>query len=151
MNTSALLIASLTWGCVPKQAPTSSTDSSWRKQQPEPLAPRQFQLPEAQTATLKNGIMVSVVENHEMPLVNVRVAFDQGGWTDTDGQIGLASVTLDMLNEGAGDLDAAGISKATLPTMAGMVTSLSGIFFIAQIESKTRKAIANVEDELPLS
>ena len=46
---------------------------------------------------------------------------------------------------------AAGISKATLPTMAGMVTSLSGIFFIAQIESKTRKAIANVEDELPLS
>jgi biopolymer transport protein ExbB len=45
----------------------------------------------------------------------------------------------------------AGISKATLPTMAGMVTSLSGIFFIAQIESKTRKAIANVEDELPLS
>ena len=46
---------------------------------------------------------------------------------------------------------AAGISKATLPTMAGMVTSLSGIFFIAQIESKTRKAIANVEDELPIS
>ena len=46
---------------------------------------------------------------------------------------------------------AAGISKATLPTMAGMVTSLSGIFFIAQIESKSRKAIANVEDELTLS
>ena len=46
---------------------------------------------------------------------------------------------------------AAGISKATLPTMAGMVTSLSGIFFIAQIETKSRKAIANVEDELPLS
>ena len=46
---------------------------------------------------------------------------------------------------------AAGISKATLPTMAGMVTSLSGIFFIAQIESKSRKAIANVEDELTIS
>ena len=41
--------------------------------------------------------------------------------------------------------------RATLPIMVGMVTSLSGIFFIAQIESKTRKAIANVEDELPLS
>ena len=79
---------------------------------PEPLAPRAFQLPEAQTATLSNGVEVSVVENHEMPLVNVQVAFDQGGWTDDADAVGLASVTLDMLNEGAGDYDAAGISKA---------------------------------------
>jgi predicted Zn-dependent peptidase len=110
MRISPALIAILTLGCVPKtQAPV---DNSWRATTPEPLAPRAFQLPEAQTATLSNGIEVSVVENHEMPLVNVRLAFDQGGWTDKD-HVGLASVTLDMLNEGAGDYDAAGISKAT--------------------------------------
>ena len=92
MRISPALIAILTLGCVPKtQAPV---DNSWRATTPEPLAPRAFQLPEAQTATLSNGIEVSVVENHEMPLVNVRLAFDQGGWTDKD-HVGLASVTLD--------------------------------------------------------
>ena len=66
---------------------------------------------------------------------------------------GMIEVFQVMAFSGGGDARAmaGGVSKATLPTMAGMVTSLSGIFFIAQIESKTRKAIANVEDELPLS
>ena len=34
---------------------------------------------------------------------------------------------------------AAGISKATLPTMSGMVASLSGLFFIAQLESRSKE------------
>ena len=84
-------------------------DTSWRTQTPEPLTPRAFQVPEAQTATLSNGVEVSVVENHEMPLVNVRVAFDQGAWTDIAPMLSAASMTLDMLNEGAGEYDAAGI------------------------------------------
>ena len=98
---------SLSIGCSSKQA----MDTSWRATKPEPLSPRSFQLPEATEGTLSNGVQVFVVENHEMPLVNIRIAFDQGGWTDDAEQVGLASVTLDMLNEGAGALDAAGISK----------------------------------------
>ena len=100
-----LMVSLLAAGCVPKTGDVA--DTSWRTQTPEPLAPRAFQLPEAQTATLSNGVEVSVVENHEMPLVNVRVAFDQGAWTDSADAVGLASVTLDMLNEGAGEYDAA--------------------------------------------
>jgi len=46
---------------------------------------------------------------------------------------------------------AAGISKATLPTMSGMVASLSGLFFIAQLESRSKRAIASVKDQLSLS
>ena len=37
---------------------------------------------------------------------------------------------------------AAGISKATLPTMSGMVASLSGLFFIAQLESRSKREIS---------
>jgi zinc protease len=110
MRIPTMLTALFAMGCGPKTP--SAIDTSWRSAQPAPLAPRAFQLPEAQTATLSNGIAVSVVENHEMPLVNVRIAFDQGGWTDDASLTGLASVTLDMLNEGAGEYDAAGISKA---------------------------------------
>jgi zinc protease len=109
MRFSTLIITAMATGCFAK----NGTDTSWRSTQPEPLEPRAFQLPEASTATLSNGVQVSVVENHEMPLVNIRIAFDQGGWTDDPGSVGLASVTLDMMNEGAGELDAAGISKAT--------------------------------------
>ena len=110
MRTSYLLPFLMAFGCGPKS--TAPTDTSWRATQPAPLPPRAFNLPEAQSGQLSNGIAVFVVENHEMPLVNVRVAFDQGGWAEDPAHTGLASVTLDMLNEGAGDYDAAGISKA---------------------------------------
>ena len=116
-----LVLSSLAAGCGPKTGETP--DTSWRTQTPEPLSPRAFQLPEAQTATLSNGVQVSVVENHEMPLVNVRVAFDQGAWTDNADGVGLASVTLDMLNEGAGEYDAAGISKAAKAIAANLSSS----------------------------
>ena len=117
--TPALSLLALVMACGPKSGDLPK-DTSWRTQQPQPLAPREFQLPEAKSATLSNGVQVSVVENHEMPLVNVRVAFDQGSWTDDSASIGLASVTMDMLNEGAGDLDAAGISKAAKAIAANL-------------------------------
>ena len=45
-----LMVSLLAAGCVPKTGDVA--DTSWRTQTPEPLAPRAFQLPEAQTATL---------------------------------------------------------------------------------------------------
>lgn len=46
---------------------------------------------------------------------------------------------------------ASGISKATLPTMAGMVVALSGLFFITSLERKTDRAVAQLEDNLELT
>ena len=87
--------------------------SDFRKTEPAPLEARPFQLPEAQTGQLSNGVQVTVVENNEVPMVNVRIAFDRGSWNDTVEMAGLASVTLDMLNEGAGEYDASGLSTAS--------------------------------------
>jgi biopolymer transport protein ExbB len=46
---------------------------------------------------------------------------------------------------------AAGISKATLPTMAGMVVALSGLFFINNLERKAKRSVEHLEDGLTLS
>jgi len=96
-----------------------------RKEMPGPLAPRPFQLPEAKTATLSNGLEVLLVENHEVPLVYVNVVVRSGSATDFDGLEGLASVTLDMMDEGAGERSAAAFSKAARKLGAGVSTFAS--------------------------
>ena len=45
---------------------------------------------------------------------------------------------------------AAGVSKATIPTMAGMVVSLSGLFFIAALKRRVRRELRTVSDQLIL-
>ena len=45
-------------------------------------------------------------------------------------------------------LMAGGISKATIPTMAGLVTSLSGILMVNIIERSSNKTIVSVTDDL---
>ena len=46
-------------------------------------------------------------------------------------------------------LMASGISMATIPTMAGMVASLSGLYFGSRLESKAKKAKDELADKLP--
>lgn len=107
-------------GCGPKKAPepvaaaptAPVVDDSWRAQKPAPLSPRPFALPSSEEGALSNGMRVIVAQNHEVPKVYVTLAFQDGGWTDPKGRSGLARAAMDMLNEGAGDLDAEGLSAA---------------------------------------
>ncbi|MEN8720485.1 MAG: MotA/TolQ/ExbB proton channel family protein [Oceanococcaceae bacterium] len=43
---------------------------------------------------------------------------------------------------------AAGISQATLPTMAGMVIALPGLFFFTRLRSRARRAVDQLADQL---
>lgn len=43
---------------------------------------------------------------------------------------------------------AAGVSKATLPTMAGMVVALSGMYLIALLDRWANRAVRRTEDEV---
>ncbi|WP_375203579.1 MotA/TolQ/ExbB proton channel family protein [Hyphococcus sp.] len=45
-------------------------------------------------------------------------------------------------------LMAAGISKATIPTMAGLVASLSGLIFINAFDRNVQKATGQISDDL---
>ncbi len=47
-------------------------------------------------------------------------------------------------------LMASGISMATIPTMAGMVVALSGLYFGNLFDGKARKALVKIEDQMEL-
>ena len=45
---------------------------------------------------------------------------------------------------------ASGVSRATIPTMAGMVGSLSGVFVVTWLQRKTKRRTEQLEDSLVL-
>jgi len=46
---------------------------------------------------------------------------------------------------------AGGVSKATLPTMAGMVAALSGLLFSAQLERRAKREAQLMADRLVIA
>ncbi len=63
---------------------------------------------------------------------------------------GMISVFDVMAFAGTGNarLMASGVSKATIPTMAGLVAALSGLYFATWLEQKARTEVEKVEDLL---
>ncbi len=66
---------------------------------------------------------------------------------------GMIAVFEVMAITGTGNarLMASGISMATIPTMAGMVAALSGLYFGSLLETKAKKEQQKLADALPLS
>ncbi|OUS25692.1 biopolymer transporter ExbB [Thalassotalea sp. 42_200_T64] len=64
---------------------------------------------------------------------------------------GMIAVFEVMAVQGTGNprLMASGISMATIPTMAGMVAALSGVFFSSRLDAKVKMAKAKLIDSLP--
>lgn len=64
---------------------------------------------------------------------------------------GMISVFEIMAVQGTGNprLMASGISMATIPTMAGMVAALSGMFVVTRLESRVKRAKETLIDSLP--
>lgn len=64
---------------------------------------------------------------------------------------GMIAVFEIMAVQGTGNprLMAAGISMATIPTMAGMVACLSGVFVTSKLEGKVKSAVHDLADNMP--
>jgi biopolymer transport protein ExbB len=64
---------------------------------------------------------------------------------------GMISVFEVMAVTGTGNprLMAGGISMATIPTMAGMVAALSGVFFSSRLEAKVKMLKEELIDSMP--
>lgn len=77
-----------------------------RSSAPPPSAPRPYHFPHITRATLSNGLRILIAENHNAPLVAMRALIRSGADHDTARTAGLASITADMLDEGAGNRDA---------------------------------------------
>lgn len=69
-----------------------------------------FNPPTIRTATLDNGLQLYLVEKPELPLVEVRLNIMRGWASDPVGKPGTAALTADLLDEGAGIMDALEIS-----------------------------------------
>ena len=87
--------------------------------------PPALKLPEIQKSALSNGLPVWIVELHKVPVVNVTLVVRAGGAADPAGKFGLASLTADMLDEGAGGRDALQLADAVDYLGANLSTSSS--------------------------
>lgn len=77
-----------------------------RTSAPAPAEPRPYHFPAITRVTLPNGLRMLIAENHNAPLVSMRALVRSGADHDTVQTAGLASITADLLDEGAGDRDA---------------------------------------------
>src|SRR5439155_16652856 len=65
-----------------------------------------YHFPHVTRQTLPNGLKILIAENHSAPLVAVRALVGSGADHDTQQLAGLASMTAELLDEGAGARDA---------------------------------------------
>ncbi|MCX5848308.1 MAG: pitrilysin family protein [Deltaproteobacteria bacterium] len=63
-------------------------------------APLQFILPQTQRVVLENGIVLYVLENHELPLVNINALIKTGTMYDPEGKAGVAELTAYVMRTG---------------------------------------------------
>jgi zinc protease len=104
------------------------------RSKPPALGPvRALKLPPVQKLRLSNGVPVLLVEQHEVPIVQLNLVARAGAGADPRGKPGLASLTADMLDEGAGSRSALQIADeldylgAALQTGAGWDATSVGL------------------------
>jgi zinc protease len=86
----------------------------------------QVTFPEVQRATLSNGLKVMLLERHSTPLVNVALALDAGYAADSREKAGLASLALDLLDDGTKTRDTFRISDE-LDSLGARITTGSSL------------------------
>jgi len=59
-----------------------------------------YQLPEAKSIKLANGLTVLLLEKHELPLVSAELALRSGSVADPAGKEGLGTITAELLRKG---------------------------------------------------
>jgi zinc protease len=89
-----------------------------------PPAPM-LRLPAPQTVTLANGLTLTVVEMHKVPVVDVQLLIDAGSARDPADLPGLATFTATMLQQGAGRRAALDIADEAAFLGAQLTTAAS--------------------------
>ncbi len=105
-----------------------------RSAPPLPGPPPLLDAPEFERFELPNGLEVVLMEKHQVPLVQLTLLVRAGSVDDPAGKTGLASLALDMMDEGAGGRDALELADAvdflgaSLSTSAGLHTASVDLF-----------------------
>ena len=83
-------------------------------------------LPPVETRTLSNGLQVRVLGIHKVPAVHLALTIRTGVAGDPAGKFGVASLTADMLDEGAGGRSALEIADA-IDFLGAELTAAGGV------------------------
>jgi len=140
------LVRTLSLAIAVAAAATAASAQVDRSHPPQPGPPRPLRLPAFERKALSNGLPVVLVGLHEVPVVEVVLVVRAGATADPVGREGLASMTADMLDEGAGGRDALALADAidflgaTLETGADWDASTVSL----------RVPVARLTDALPL-
>ena len=87
-------------------------DEPWRQARPPSGPVPALKLPLAQKLELRNGLAVVLVEDHSLPLVSARVVVRAGTAQESARDAGLAELTWDLLDEGAGGMNQLALANA---------------------------------------
>jgi zinc protease len=105
-----------------------------------------LRLPPIETRTLSNGLQVRVIGIHKVPTVHLELAIRTGVAADPVGKFGVASLTADMLDEGAGSRSALDIADA-IDFLGAELTATGGVdaTFV-----ELHVPVARLDDALPV-
>jgi len=98
-----------------------------RATQPAMSPDKPFAFPQPVSLKLSNGIQVFYWQRTGLPIVTTTVRFNLGGAIDPAPKAGLASITADMLDEGAGNYNAEQLTNALDDLGAQLNTSADQI------------------------
>lgn len=96
-------------GSIPTQVAAQAPD---RSAPPELGPPPVLSLPPLQEDCLANGLRIFLMEKHDIPVVQVNFTVFSGADREIPGKYGLASMTADMMDEGAGGRSALELADA---------------------------------------
>jgi predicted Zn-dependent peptidase len=117
-----------------------------RSAPPKPGPVRPLELPPVERLALSNGLPVLLVPMHEVPVVEVLLVVRAGAVADPAGREGLARMTADLLDEGAGGKDALALADAIDFLGAQLGTEASWDASIVRL----RVPVARLSDALPV-
>ena len=136
------------------QQPASTTP-------PSLAAPTTLRIPPIAERTLPNGLRIAIVEQHDVPVVDMMLVVRRGSEADPAGQSGLATLTASLLSEGAGTRDAvaladqigflairlnasAGLEQSTVSLHSTRATLDSGLALMADMVLRPRFTDADI-------
>jgi zinc protease len=123
--------------------------SDWTKQ-PKPGPEPKFAPPAPKRSKLANGMALVVVENHALPIVALTLVIPGAGTAADGAKPGVADLTADMLDEGAGGMTAIAIAEeqdklgASIATGAGVDAAEISASTLAKTLPQTLDLVAKI-------
>lgn len=114
-------------------SPTSAAAVDPLGPRPVPARPEAFTPPVPTVSKAKSGLTVWLVPRHGLPLVSMTLVVPGGSAADPKGKEGLASMTANMLDEGAGGRGALELSRAFEALGAQVKTGAVSDYAFAQM------------------